>query len=157
MNREQAIALGKRLRAAYPAAVIEPETARLYLTELLGMDFELGQAAVYGCVETCRFLPSIAELRAAYDVEREKRRRFAEQERRREENEAFDQMERVPLRDIPDVVEALKDIEVRPDLPEEGIGGCSDCGTSGMLFRLGKVRVCAGCGWSRLRARERVA
>lgn len=53
------------LKAAFPRDKCPPETFAIYLRELGDLPVDVLQAAARDLIRTCRFFPSIAEIRAA--------------------------------------------------------------------------------------------
>lgn len=71
MTGDEAGELLKLLCAAWPSAPFPEPTAKLYAVNLMGMELEPAARAVRALIASSRFLPSIAELRAAYAAEAE--------------------------------------------------------------------------------------
>ena len=65
MNQAQALALLATLKAAYPRQEIGEDTLAIYALDLADLEFEQAKAAVEHCRRTCRFFPTIAEIREA--------------------------------------------------------------------------------------------
>lgn len=184
MNREQATTLWRLLVAAFPRQKVGPDTADLWLRELLlPLPFEVGKTAIRSTIAEARVWPSPAFFFERVEKTRREAARQSQQEERRAAEAALVEMPRPPLREIPDLVAGLDpealdmpgvetSEQVREQaeavraflarefgflaLPEAGPGECDDCGEDRpTLYRLGKSRLCADCARPRLRARAK--
>lgn len=158
MTPTRAGELFRLLRAAYPAAKLTQDTAELWLTELRRLDDAIGTTAVQSLIARSTFWPSIAELNEQVQIARDQAARMRRDAERRDADLIYDQLPRIPLREIPAAVELLGRFAVRPlNLDRADDGLCDDCRTAGARYRHGRVQVCADCGGRRLRAAERLA
>jgi hypothetical protein len=79
MQRSEAAKLVATLSAAYRDAPISEETSQVYERMLLDLDFEAGKAAVQRLICMSKWLPTVAEIRAAAaDIDRGPVRRGGE-------------------------------------------------------------------------------
>jgi len=67
MNEHQATRLVDVLEAAYPRKPLPAETRRLYIARLKPLQYESAHDALVQCIDQCKFFPTIAELRDAYN------------------------------------------------------------------------------------------
>lgn len=155
MTAPQAGALLKRIRSAFPLALVEEDTIRLYVEKLKMMEHDLATAAVDDLVDAARGFPTIAELREAYW--RHYRRAVEAREHERRELE-----ERCPP--PPEALEMIArigrpvDEPDPPKLVEAEPGECEDrCGETGPRFKVGHRSFCKRCAGNRLRAAAKVA
>jgi hypothetical protein len=66
MTKSEAIELVMLLRASFHAGgKVSEETAQVYESMILDLDFELAKAAIGRLIQSSKFLPSIAEIREA--------------------------------------------------------------------------------------------
>jgi hypothetical protein len=156
VNRGQAEDLWRLLCAAYPRSAPTAETKDLWLIRLGELEVEIGTKAIQSLIDGVKFWPAIAELLEQYEIVREQTARRRSEEKRRARDAAADALPRIPLREIPSVLE-LQARWVEPlSLPEATAGECDDgCGKTGLRFRLGRVSICADCARRRLRARTK--
>jgi len=65
MKRSEVAKLVLNLTAAYPNAPVTEATSAAYERQLADLDYAAAQAAIERLLNTCRFLPTIAEIREA--------------------------------------------------------------------------------------------
>ena len=63
MTPSEAMTLVRQMMAAYPAAPMGPDNIQAYASHLADLDVEVAAVAIRRCIASCRFLPSIAEIR----------------------------------------------------------------------------------------------
>jgi hypothetical protein len=74
MTLDRATVLVKLLAAAYPQSkkMREPETLEIYASLFGPLDYELAAAAVRNIIERSKWWPAWAEIKAAYDEQRQR-------------------------------------------------------------------------------------
>ena len=159
MKPLEAQSLFAELRSAYPNAKVDVDTVRIYQRELKPLRYELAQEAVISAIGSCRFLPTIAEIHHHYGIAREQARRRTEEENRRLERIAEDNLPRVALKDIPAATDYL--LRIRDDAPQLNLeevseGKCGDCEDAGPRFKFATLALCARCVTDRLRVKAQV-
>lgn len=63
MRTTEALELVRQLMTCYPSATLGQDNIQAYARHLLDLDAEVAAVAVKRCIATCRFFPSIAEIR----------------------------------------------------------------------------------------------
>jgi hypothetical protein len=153
MNRVTAEDLLYRLQNAYPFSDLATETGRVYLDALEKMDEGQGERAVRSAIEGQMLFPSIAQLLEHYRIVRELDKRLERDEERRAEAAAYDNLPRVPLREIPELLERW---EPKLGLELAGEGACEDCEKEGKRYRFERLALCGECAAARSRVRTQV-
>lgn len=69
-------AIARRMFGAFPHVNLTPETVLVYFEELAEFDADIVLGCVRRCIETSRYLPSIAELRGLAVPEQQVRREW---------------------------------------------------------------------------------
>jgi len=63
MRLTEALELVRQLMTCYPATPMGQENIQAYASHLADLDAEVAAVAIRRCIASCRFLPSIAEIR----------------------------------------------------------------------------------------------
>lgn len=63
MNEAEALALVTYISSAYPSVPLSPETTAVYVEQLVELPFEVVRAAAVRHIQSCKWFPTIAELR----------------------------------------------------------------------------------------------
>jgi hypothetical protein len=162
MKPAEAQKLWQTLAAAYPQVKLTEETISLYLKKLMPWNAEIGTKAVASALETCRYMPTIAELHHHYGVVREQTVRDHKAEQTRLERMAEDNLPHVPLQEIPVVNEHLAKLRGTSadellNLEEAGEGKCDDCPKRGPRYRFFKLALCPEHVAARLRVKAELS
>jgi hypothetical protein len=133
MKRVEAQALMVKITTAFPHIPVAQPSLDLYVERLLPLDVEVGSRAVEMAIAENDFFPSIAAiLKCVGEVKAEEKRKRDEVEQR-ERYASEDEIERLPIAEIPGLPEFLTRLNVGgdPDKPmpfrRTAVGVCDDC------------------------------
>jgi hypothetical protein len=170
MTKAEAQKLVARLNEAYSNISLTEGSVALYVEKLVPLDAEIGSRAVEAAIAESEFFPSLAVIfRCVGEVKAEEKRKRDEVEQR-ERYASEDEIERLPIAEIPGLPEFLTRLNVGYKVADKPvpfrrteIGICDDClADRRALFTktdpvpvprylVGKVKVCYECAAKRLR------
>jgi hypothetical protein len=133
MTSEQAHDLVGRLDEAYPHVALSEGNVAMYVEKLLPLDAEIGSQAVDLAIAGSEFFPSLATIFRCVDELRAEEKRKRDEMEQRERYASEDEIERLPIAEIPGLPEFLARFNVgaAPDKPmpfqRTEIGICDDC------------------------------
>jgi Loader and inhibitor of phage G40P len=146
VKRDEAMALLRMLRAAYPTTKVEADTSELWLSELRRLDATIGEQAVRSVIASSRFWPSLAELHEQVEAARRQAAQARRDEERQQADGMAEELPRPPLEEIPEVQALLDRWSESFGLPSADPGACDECGEEAKTrFVLGRFTLCRDC------------
>jgi hypothetical protein len=133
MTSEQAHDLVGRLDEAYPHVALNEGNVATYVEKLLPLDAEIGSRAVDLAIAGSEFFPSLATIFKCVDELKAEEKRKRDEEEQRERYASEDEIERLPIPEIPGLLDFLTRLNV---------GGVAD---KPMPFRRTEIGICDDC------------